>query len=217
MDLGQQIFEFLKDPNVAYVLLVLGLWMLLVAVTTPGTGFAEVAALLALALAAVGLFNITVNFAGVFLIVVGFALFAVDVFAPTHGVLSIGGAVALLIGSLILFPEREGVAGLSGWLIVGTTLASLGMASIVLHALFRTRQHGGVDLAALHVDGQVGRVSAAIVAGETGTVHVVGQDWSAIADEPIERGAEVIVIKQEGLTLRVAPKQKTTGANSAQS
>jgi membrane-bound serine protease (ClpP class) len=208
MDPGQQIFELLKDPNVAYVLLFLGLWMAVVAVTTPGTGFAEVAALLALALAAVGLFNITVNFAGIFLIIVGFALFAVDVFATTHGVLTIGGATALLIGSLILFPQREGAASLSGVLVIGVTVASLGMGGVVLHALFRTRQRGAVDLAALHVDGQVGRVSAAIVAGEMGTVQVAGQEWSAMADEPIERGVEVIVIGQEGLTLRVAPKQK---------
>lgn len=203
MDVGQQLFQFFKDPNVAYVLLIVGLWMLVVAVTTPGTGFAEVTALIALALASVGLFSLTVNFAGILLIVVAFALFAIDVVATSHGVLTLGGVLALLFGSLLLFPARENVAGLSGWLIGGATLASAGMAGIVLHALMRSLRQRKVDLAALNVAGGKGHVRKAIAAGETGTVQVAGQLWTAEADEPIEAGAEVVVDRREGLTLHV--------------
>lgn len=203
MDLGQQLFDFLKDPNVAYILLIVGLWMLVIAVTTPGTGFAEVSAAIALALAAVGLFSLTVNFAGVLVILVAFALFVIDVVSPTHGVLTIGGVIALLIGSLMLFPQRENVSGLSGWLVAGVTLASAGMAGIVLHALVRSLRHGRVDLAVLNVEGGRGQVKTAIAAGETGTVQVSGQLWTAIADEPIEAGAEVVIDRREGLTLHV--------------
>jgi len=203
MDLGQQLFDFLKDPNVAYILLIVGLWMLVIAVTTPGTGFAEVSAAIALALAAVGLFSLTVNFAGVLVILVAFALFVIDVVSPTHGVLTIGGVIALLIGSLMLFPQRENVSGLSGWLVAGVTLASAGMAGVVLHALVRGLRHGRVDLAVLNVEGGRGQVKTAIATGETGTVQVSGQLWTAIADEPIEAGAEVVIDRREGLTLHV--------------
>lgn len=220
MDFGEQIFMYLKDPNVAYILLIVGLWMAVIAATTPGTGFAEAAAAIAIVLAAIGLFNVTVNIAGVLLIIVGFVLFLVDVFAATHGVLLIAGAVALLFGSLILFPSEEGVQGLSGWLIGGSTLVSAGLGSIVLHALYRTRQSGGVKLATLQVDGARGRVRKSIVVGETGTVRVAGQAWSAVADEPLERGTEVIVKRREGLTLHVARAAKTsveTGATQQKS
>jgi membrane-bound serine protease (ClpP class) len=215
VDFGQQIFQFLKDPNVAYILLIVGLWMLVIAVTTPGTGFAEVTAAIALAMAAIGLFSLTVNFAGILLIVVAFALFAVDVFATSHGVLTIGGVVALLVGSLLMFPERENVAGVSGWLIAGVTLASAGMAGIVLHALVRSLRQRAVDLAALNVEGGAGRVRKAIVAGEAGTVQVAGQLWTAEADEPIESGVEVVVTRRDGLRLRVArAKSESTAPGS---
>lgn len=204
MDIGQQIFQFLKDPNVAYIFLIVGLWMLVIAVTTPGTGFTEVTAIIALAAAAVGLFNLTVNFAGILLIVAAFALFAFDVMATSHGVLTIGGVAALLFGSLLLFPSRENVAGVSGWLIAGVTLASAGIAGIVLHALVNALRHGKVDLAVLNVEGGRGQVRQSIAAGETGTVQVSGQLWTAMADEPIEAGAEVVVEHREGLTLHVA-------------
>ena len=218
MDIGEQIFQFLKDPNVAYILLIVGLWLLVIAVTTPGTGFAEVSAAITLALAAIGLFSLTVNFAGILLIVLGFALFAVDVFAASHGVLTVGGALALLFGSLLLFPERENVAGVSGWLIAGVTLASAGMAGIVLHALVNTLRRRGVDMATVTVEGMTGRVRKAVAAGESGTVQVGGQLWTAEADEPIESGAEVIVTHREGLTLRVArAPSEATAANSPQS
>jgi membrane-bound serine protease (ClpP class) len=215
VDFGQQIFQFLKDPNVAYILLIVGLWMLVIAVTTPGTGFAEVTAAIALAMAAIGLFSLTVNFAGILLIVVAFALFAVDVFATSHGVLTIGGVVALLVGSLLMFPERENVAGVSGWLIAGVTLASAGMAGIVLHALVRSLRQRAVDLAALNVEGGAGRVRKAIVASEAGTVQVAGQLWTAEADEPIESGVEVVVTRRDGLRLRVArAKSESTAPGS---
>ncbi|HLF25454.1 MAG TPA: NfeD family protein [Anaerolineae bacterium] len=215
MDVGQQIFEFLKNPNVAYILMIVGLWMLVIAVTTPGTGFAEVTAAIALVAAAIGLFNLTVNFAGILLIVLAFALFAVDVFAASHGVLTIGGVLALLFGSLLLFPARENVEGVSGWLIAGVTLASAGLAGIVLHALVNSLRHRNVDLAVLNVEGDRGQVRKAIVPGETGTVQVSGQLWTAEADEPLESGAEVVILRREGLTLRVARASSKSPASSS--
>lgn len=217
MDIGEQIFQFLKDPNVAYILLIVGLWMLVVAVTTPGTGFAEVSAAIALVGAAIGLFNLTVNFAGILLIILGFVLFAVDVVAVSHGVLTIGGVLALLFGSLLLFPARENVSGVSGWLIAGVTLASAGISGIVLHALVNTLRRRGVDIATANVEGTTGRVRKAIVAGESGTVQVAGQLWTAQAAEPIESGAEVVVKQREGLTLHVARVSSgATVSNSTQ-
>lgn len=212
MDFGEQLFQFLRDPNVAYVLLIVGLWMLVIAVTTPGTGFAEVTAAIALVGAAIGLFNLTVNFAGILLIILAFALFAIDVFAASHGVLTIGGVLALLLGSMMLFPARENAANISGWLIAGATLISAGLSGIVLHALVNTLRRRPVDMAAVNVEGVTGRVRKAILPGESGTVQAAGQLWTAESDEPIERGAEVVVTQRDGLTLRVKRVSSTATA-----
>lgn len=203
MDLGQQLWLFITNPNVTYLLLIVGLLMLLVAVTTPGTGVAEVIALVSLAMAAIGLIQLSVNFAGVMLIVVAFVLFLIDATATAHGALTLGGAVALLFGSLLLFPVREGAPGLSGWLIGGVTLSTAGLSALVVSALMRMRQQKGVDLAAQDVVGQHGVIKTDVKLNAAGTAQIGGQLWTVAADEPIDVGSEVEVIEREGLTLRV--------------
>ncbi len=203
MDLGQQLFLFLSNPSVAYLALIVGLFMLLVATTTPGTGVAEVIAFIALAVAAIGLIRLSADFAGVLLIIVAFVLFIVDVTATTHGALTLGGAAALLIGSLMLFPVREGSEGLPVWLIVGVTLSTAGLSALVLSALMRVRQQKRVDHAAQNVVGTTGLVKTGVQPNVPGTAQIVGQLWTISADEPIEPGTNVEVISRTGLTLHV--------------
>jgi membrane-bound serine protease (ClpP class) len=203
MDLGQQLFQILSNPSVAYLALIVGLFMLLVAVTTPGTGVAEVTAFIALAVAAIGLVRLSVNFAGVMLIVVAFVLFIIDTTAPTHGALTLGGAVALLIGSLLLFPAREGIEGLPVWLIVGVTLGAASLSALALSALMRVRQQVHVDHAAQNVVGATGVVKTIMQPGEPGTAQIGGQLWTVSADEEIDPGGKVEVLSRTGLTLNV--------------
>lgn len=203
MDLGQQLWLIITDPNVSYLLLIVGLLMLLVAVTTPGTGAAEVTAIIALALSAIGLINLSANFAGVMLVIVGFLLFAIDATAVNHGALTLGGAVAILFGSLLLFPVREGAPGLSGWLIAGVTLSTAGFSVLVISAFMRMRQQKGVDLPAQGMVGGRGVIKTTVTPPASGTAQIGGQLWTVAADEPIEPGTDVEVIAREGLMLRV--------------
>ena len=203
MDLGTQLFQLITNPNVSYLLLVVGLLLLLVAVTTPGTGVAEVTAIIILAMAAVGLINLSANFAGVLLVIVGFVLFAVDATAVNHGALTLGGAIVLLFGSLLLFPNREGSPGLSGWLIAGTTLGMAGFSALAISALLRVRQQKGVDSVAQNVVGMQGVIKTVAQTPTAGTAQIGGQLWTISADEPIESGMNVEVVDRQGLTLRV--------------
>ena len=203
MDLGQQLWQLITNPNVSYLLLIVGLLMLLVAVTTPGTGVAEVVAIVSLALSAIGLIQLSANFAGVLLVIVGFVLFAIDATATAHGALTLGGAVSILLGSLLLFPVREGAPGLSVWLIAGVTLSSAGLSILVISAYLRVRQQPRVDAAAQNVVGVRGMVKTPVKPNESGTAQIGGQLWTIAADEPIESGNEVEVLAREGLTLRV--------------
>src|SRR5512136_96870 len=135
MDVGQQLLAFIANPNVAYLALIVGLLMLVMAVTTPGTGLAEVIAVIALAVAVIGLVRLSANFAGVVLIIAAFVLFALDVTQTSHGALTLGGAAALVIGSLLLFPVRESGPAISLWLIVGVTLLMIGVSLVFFSAL----------------------------------------------------------------------------------
>jgi membrane-bound serine protease (ClpP class) len=203
MNLGDQLFLVLSNPSVAYLALIVGLFMLLVAVTTPGTGVAEVIAFIGLAVAAIGLIRLSADFAGVLLIIVAFVLFIIDVTATTHGALTLGGAAALLIGSLMLFPVRQGAEGLPIWLIVGVTLSTAGLSALVLSALMRVRQQKRIDHVAQNVVGTTGVVKTIVQPAAPGTAQVVGQLWTISADEPIEPGTEVEVLNRTGLTLHV--------------
>lgn len=203
MDIGTQIMAFIANPNVAYLALIVGLLMLVVAVTTPGTGIAEVIAVIALAVAVIGLVQLEANFAGVVLIIAAFVLFALDVTQTAHGALTLGGAVALVIGSLLLFPVREGAEVLSLWLVAGVTLLMVTVSLVFFSALMRWRKQHRVDNAAQGVVGQRGVVKTATAPQTPGTAQVAGQLWTIEASEPIGPGTEIEVIGREGLTLKV--------------
>ena len=203
MDIAQQLMTLIANPNVAYLALIVGLLMLVVAVTTPGTGFAEVIAVIALAVAIIGLIQLEANFAGVVLIIAAFILFALDVTQNAHGALTLGGAVALVIGSLLLFPVREGGATISLWLIAGVTLLMVAVSLVFFSALMRWRKQQHVDNAAQDILGQRGVVKTATAPLTPGTAQIAGQLWTIEASEPIEPGMEVEVIGREGLTLKV--------------
>jgi membrane-bound serine protease (ClpP class) len=203
MDIGQQVMAFITNPNVAYLALIVGLLMLVVAVTTPGTGLAEVIAVIALAVALIGLVQLSANFAGVVLIIAAFVLFALDVTQTQHGALTLGGAVALVVGSLLLFPVREGGPTVSLWLVAGVTIVMVAVSLVFFSALMRWRKQHRVDNAAQEVVGQRGVVKTATTPLTPGTAQVSGQLWTIEADEPIEPGTEVEVMGREGLTLKV--------------
>ncbi len=205
MDIAQQLFTIISNPNVAYLALIIGLLMLVVAVTTPGTGLAEVIAIIALAVAAIGLVQLEANLAGVVLIVAAFVLFALDVTQTAHGALTLGGAIALFAGSLLLFPASEGGPTISIWLIGAVTLLMVTVSLVFLSALLRWRKQHRVDNAAQTTLGQRGVVKTAIAPLKPGTAQIAGQLWSVSADSAIAVGVEVEVVERDGLTLKVKP------------
>ena len=203
MDITQQLMTLIANPNVAYLALIVGLLMLVVAVTTPGTGFAEVIAVISLAVAVIGLIQLDANFAGVVLIFAAFVLFALDVTQTAHGALTLGGAVALIAGSLLLFPSDEGAPALSLWVVAGATALMVTVSLVFFSALRRWHKQRHVDNAAQNLPGQRGVVKTASAPRQPGTAQIAGQLWSIESEESIEPGAEVEVIGQSGLTLKV--------------
>ena len=198
-ELVQVLSSLLTDPNVVYVLLIIGLWAAAAAVYVPGTGFLEVAAFMCLALAIAGLIQLPVNVVGVMLIVVAGLLFVIDLKVQSVA-LTVGAAVSLVMGSVFLFPPTDGVPPVSPWLIGGVTLTSLGFFGLALAAAIRA-QRLRAKVTAETIIGKHGVVTTPI--DPVGTVQVESELWTAVADEPIGPGEAVEIMGLEGLRARI--------------
>jgi membrane-bound serine protease (ClpP class) len=193
------LWSLLTNPNVVYVLLIIGLWAAAAAFYVPGTGLLEVSAVVCLVLAIAGLTQLPVNVVGVILIVVAGLLFIIDL--KVHSVaLAVGAAMSLVLGSVFLFPPSDSALRLSPWLIGGVTLASIGFFGVALSAAMRA-QRLRAKVTAETIVGQRGMVTTSI--DPVGTVQVHSELWTAVADESIGAGEEVEVTALEGLRIRV--------------
>jgi membrane-bound serine protease (ClpP class) len=198
-ELVRMLWSLLTNPNVVYVLLIIGLWAAAAAFYVPGTGLLEVSAVVCLVLAIAGLTQLPVNVVGVILIVVAGLLFIIDL--KVHSVaLAVGAAVSLVLGSVFLFPPSRSALRLSPWLIGGVTLASVGFFGVAISAAMRA-QRLRAKVTAETIVGQRGVVTTPI--DPVGTVQVHSELWTAVADEPIGAGEEVEVTALEGLRVRV--------------
>lgn len=147
MPLQLRFLQLITDPNVAYLLLLLAIFGLIGEVTTPGAVLPGVVGVISAILALVAFTSLPVNLAGVLLMLFAFVLFVIDLKAPTHGVLTAGGIVSLVIGSAFLFDTaRLGGDGLSPWLIAAAALACAGMFGFVLGKAVRARRRPAYDM-----------------------------------------------------------------------
>jgi membrane-bound serine protease (ClpP class) len=200
--LAENVWLLLTNPNVSFWLLVVGLWSVVFAITMPGTGVPETAAVVCLALAAVGLVQLPVTVVGLLLLGLAVVLYVLEFQAQAHGALLVSGAVVMVLGALFLFrTEARSEASLSWVSIVGAPLLStLAFGFLIRQGLAAQRRP-----VLQNPDRIVGArgVTRTPVERE-GTVYAGGEEWSATAETPIPPETEVIVLAREGLTLKVA-------------
>jgi membrane-bound serine protease (ClpP class) len=138
------------------------------------------------------------------LIGLSIALFLIDVFATTHGVLTAGGVVAFFLGSLMLFDRSDPFYRLSlAWIVPATIVTALFFVFVVgagLRAQLRPAKVGAETL--------VGRTTKALAAIDAngGRVFIEGEYWNAVSDTPIAAGQDVEIVSVKGLMLKVKPK-----------
>lgn len=204
MDIAQGLFAFLANPNVAYVFLVVGLIAMVLALTVPGTGVAEVGAGLCLILAIIGLAQLPVNIAGILLIVAGVGMFIIDTHLQSS-LLALGGAIALGIGSLFLF--RLPTVTVSWWLVALMTAGTGLLFGFGLSRAMRV-MHLPPRLDHAELIGSAGVVRSPLSAENkfTGTAQVGSELWTVQSDQPLSEGSEVVVEEMEGVTLKVRAK-----------
>ena len=205
MGLRYKILNFVSDPSVAYMLMLLGFYGLFFELTNPGAIFPGVAGAICLILAFYSFQTLPVNYAGLLLIILGLVLFVLEVKVLSHGVLTIGGIISMVMGSLMLFESPEPMLKLSLYLIlpvvIFTAMFFTATFSLAYKAYRRRPVTGSEGLV-----GQEGR-AASDITRDGGTVKVSGELWSAYSDETINKGEAVSVVSVSGLTIKVKKKE----------
>jgi membrane-bound serine protease (ClpP class) len=205
-----RVLSVISDPNVAYVLMMLGMIGLLAELYNPGAIFPGVIGGISLILAFFAFQSLPINYAGLLLILLGIVLLIAEIKIVSHGILAIGGSVAMALGSLMLFDAPEMGFRISWWVIMPTVGATAGLFLFVVGAGVRALSRRPL-LGTSGLIGQTG-VARGRLAPE-GQVTVQGEIWRAIADgEPIEEGMPVRVVDVQGLTLKVVKAGNPGGA-----
>lgn len=203
----------IADPNIAFMLLLAGIYGLLFEFWSPGAVVPGVIGGISLLLALAALAVLPVNFAGLGLVVLGVALMTVEALTPGIGALGIGGVVALVAGGVFLFdPQATDMALRVTWPVIAVAAAA--SAAFFLFALgyaLRARRRGVVS-GSEEMIGMAGRVVA--WEGLAGSVLVHGELWGARAEAPLAPGAAIRVVRREGLTLTVRQSEPTGEARA---
>jgi membrane-bound serine protease (ClpP class) len=197
-----RVLNVITDPSVAYVLMMLGMLGLFFELSNPGAILPGVVGGISLILAFFAFQSLPINYAGLLLILFGVALLVAEIKVVSHGILAVGGIVAMALGSLMLFEAPELGFGVSWWVIGPTVGATAGLVLFVLTAGLRALRRPPL-LGASGMVGQPGLARGRIE--REGQVAVQGELWRATTeDDPIEDGAPVRVVGVDGLTLKVA-------------
>jgi membrane-bound serine protease (ClpP class) len=202
--LRERIVAAIADPNIGFILLVLGALGIYVEFSAPGLIFPGVAGGI---LALLGLSSLTVlpiNWVGAALLVLGISLFVLEAKFASHGILGIGGTVAMVLGAMLLIDGPPAMRiHLSTALSVSIPFAMITMFLVTL--VIRARANKAV----MGTDTLVNQIAEARTAlSPSGTVFLQGEYWNAESEVPVEKGGRVRVVSVEGLKLRVSPEGK---------
>ena len=208
-NLFERFLDILADPNIAFLLLSLGSLAIFFEFANPGQIFPGVFGVIALILGFFALSVLPFNWAGVALILFAFILFGLELFVASHGILGIGGVVALILGGLLLTSDNPPEFRVSRWLVFGLA-AALGLFTLFIVVNIVRIRHLPAQMG---VETMVGREAVARSALDPGGfVFVDGEYWSAEAEDgAVEPGERVVVTEVQGLKLRVRKQQPEGG------
>jgi membrane-bound serine protease (ClpP class) len=197
----QQLLSAIAHPQVAYLLLSLGMLGLVVELWNPGAVFPGVVGGICLLLAFFAFQVLPVNATGILLIILGLALLLLEIKVPSFGVLGIGGIVSLVVGAVMVTSEVPGVA-VSYRVILPVAIATGGLV-LFLGRLAMQAQRQRPVTGAEGLIGEEGRALTDVARGTDGQVSVHGEIWRATSAQPIASGAPVRVVALDGLRLTV--------------
>lgn len=196
-----KILNIIGDPTIAYILLLLGFYGLFFELTNPGSIFPGVFGAICLILAFYAFQTLPINYAGIFLIILGIILFVLEVLITSYGILTIGGIISLVLGSLMLFESPIPALKLSLSIVLPAALVTALFFVITFKLAYQAYKRKPVT----GVEGLRGLegVARTDIDPDGGMVIVHGEYWSAYSDEQIEKGEKVIIEDIKGLKLKV--------------
>jgi len=212
--LRDRFLAVITDPNVAYILMMVGMIGIFYELATPGAILPGVIGGISLILAFFAFQSLPINWAGLLLILFGIVLLIAEIKITSHGMLTVGGAVAMVLGSMMLYDAPETGLRISWLVIIPTVGATAGLVvmamSFGVRALYRRPATGSV---AMLGESAVAREALA----PEGQVLVQGELWRAVAEDgPVAVGERVRVVGMDGLTLRVTRERaEAPGGGSA--
>ncbi|MEK6698187.1 MAG: nodulation protein NfeD [Nitrospirota bacterium] len=195
-----RLLEIISNPNIAYILMILGFYGLYFELSNPGAIFPGVAGAICLILAFYALHTLPINYAGLMLIILGIGLFIAEAFITSHGVLGIGGTIAMLFGSVMLIDSSSPVLQIS-WAVIIPAVAMSALLFIITVSVAIRVYREKADTGKEGLIGMQALAKTEILAD--GQVFMRGEYWSAWSDEPISKGDMVTVLDVEGLMLKV--------------
>ena len=209
MNLREKILRIVTDPTIAYLLLLLGLAGLYFEFSTPGAILPGVLGGICLILALYAFQQLPINYAGVLLILLAIVMFIAEIKVISHGILTLGGIAALIMGSMMLIDSSVPGMRIPLTAILLTTGATAGFFLFVVGAGIKALQRK-TTTGSEGIIGEVGVVRSRLA--PRGQVFLCGELWNAESEEPVEAGDSVRVTKVEGLTLKVVPVQHVMAA-----
>ncbi len=201
MNWRDRLLAVISDPNLAYIFFMLGLLGLYFEFSNPGAILPGVVGAISLILAFFAFQTLSVNYAGMLLILLSIVLFIIDVKAATHGVLTTGGIVAMFMGSIMLFNSPDPAMRASLQVIIPVVLVTAAFFIIGVWLsikTLRTKPFSG-DKGLLGQEGD----ARTLVNKDGGRVFVAGTHWSAWSEIEIPEGTKIKVVEVKGMTLKV--------------
>jgi membrane-bound serine protease (ClpP class) len=207
----QKFLARIVEPDVFFVLLILGVLGVYTEFTHPGVIAPGVIGGICLILALYAMNFLPINLAGVFLILLALAFFILEAKAPSHGVLALGGVVSMFLGAIFLIRSPLTPGGVSVGVALAGTVPFAVLAVFLMRLVLRSRQWktatGKEELI-----GSQGVAVAQLSAGAEGMVRVHGELWRAESSRPVQEGQTVRILRVEGLKLYVEPADVAVSA-----
>ncbi|MGJ3257191.1 MAG: NfeD family protein [Alcanivorax sp.] len=204
-DWRTDFLAIITDPSIAYLMLLVGIYGLVLEFSNPGMGVPGVLGAICLLLALYALQMLPVSYVGLGLVLLGTVLVALEAVSPSFGVLGIGGVIAFVIGSIMLMDTE-----LPAFRIAMPVIAAVGVGSLLLVGLFvrlAVKAHEGPPVTG--ADTLVGETAVALGDFENdGQVRVLGEIWHAHSQQPVQQGQSLQVISRSDLVLDVVPANK---------
>jgi membrane-bound serine protease (ClpP class) len=205
MTLRQRVLSAIAHPNIAYLLLSLGMLGLTIELWTPGAVLPGVVGGVSLLLAFFALSLLPVNYAGLLLILLGLMLFALEIKVTSYGLLTAGGVISLVFGSMILMDSPAPEFQLSLRIVLPVAVAFATIAVMLVRLGVAAQRRPAVTGIAGMI-GEAGQAVTPIGPTQPGRVAVHGEIWDATAVQPVAEGARVRIIAIDGLRVTVHPE-----------